>query len=50
MREEFLYYVWQDKLLPIGVKTLFNEEVVIVHPGLRNHDSGPDFFNARVKM
>ena len=50
MREEFLYYVWQYKLLPIGVKTLFNEEVVIVHPGLRNHDSGPDFFNARVKI
>lgn len=49
MSEAFLYFVWQyqyfwnNKLI-----TTDGETVQILHPGFRNHDSGPDFTNARL--
>ena len=49
MPEVFLYFVWQyqyfwnNKLI-----TTDGETVQILHPGFRNHDSGPDFTNARL--
>jgi hypothetical protein len=30
--------------------TVDNQEVKIISPGIQNHDSGPDFFNARIKI
>jgi len=50
MREEFVYYLWQYRLLPPILQTTLGEPVVVVSPGIRNHDSGPDFFNARVRI
>lgn len=50
MQEEFLCYLWQFKLIPIGLKTLDQEEIEVILPGQRNRDSGPDFFNARVRI
>ena len=50
MREEFVYYLWQYRLLPQELQTTTGEPVEVVSPGIRNNDSGPDFFNARVRI
>ena len=49
MKEEFLHYIWEnclydaDKLIDGNGK-----KIVVISPGEHNHDSGPDFFNARI--
>lgn len=51
MKEEFLYYLWQNKLLlrdPLLLES--GETVEIIHPGVRNYESGPDFHNARIRI
>jgi Protein of unknown function (DUF2851) len=51
MKEEFLYYIWQNKLLlkdPLLLES--GEKLEIVHPGIRNFESGPDFTNARIRI
>jgi hypothetical protein len=51
MKEEFLHYVWKygfyhaDKL-----KDEDGNLIEVIHPGDYNHDSGPDFFNARIRI
>lgn len=51
MSEYFLHYIWQfqyfDKL---ELLTSEGEEVKVFHPGYRNIHSGPDFYNARVRI
>lgn len=47
--EELMYFVWQQRLA-FPSATLAGEPLDIVHPGLRNLDAGPDFFNAKLKM
>jgi hypothetical protein len=51
MKEEFLHYLWKyslyctDKLVdPEG------QLIEVIHPGEYNRDSGPDFFNARLRI
>jgi len=50
MREELVYYLWQHRLLPQQLVTTHGEPIEIIHPGTRNMDSGPDYFNARVRI
>ena len=33
-----------------GLKTTDGQEVEVIDPGLHNHNAGPDFFNAKVKI
>ena len=47
--EELMYYVWQQRLFS-SILTLDDTPIEIIHPGLRNLDAGPDFFNAKVKI
>jgi len=47
--EELMYYVWQQRLFS-SITTLDDSNLEIIHPGLRNLDAGPDFFNAKVKI
>ena len=52
LNEELLSYIWFHQLYEfnrISVKGT-NEQVVIIDSGTRNTDSGPDFFNARVRI
>lgn len=49
MNEEFLYYLWLNQLFSIELTTS-DEKIAILHPGQRNTNSGPDFFNARIKI
>lgn len=49
--EQLLQYVWKHKIYPFSGLTTTNGEVVeVIDPGLQNHDAGPDFFNAKLKM
>ncbi len=49
--EEFLQYIWENKLFySEDLKTLQGEKLEIINVGKRNTDSGPDFFNARIKI
>lgn len=51
INENFLHYIWKHRLFQVSnLKTITGEFVTIVAPGLHNHDSGPDFFNAKVKI
>ena len=50
MKEEFIYYLWENRLLHLDLKTTDNEEITILSVGIRNHDSGADFVNARIKI
>ena len=49
--EEFLQYVWENRLFAAdNLKTVNGELLEILSIGKRNTDSGPDFFNAKIKI
>jgi len=49
--EQLLQYTWKHKMLPLtGLETTDGRQVEIIDPGLQNHNAGPDFFNAKVKI
>jgi hypothetical protein len=51
MTEEFLWYIWKFRLFDtIELKTTRGEAIQVIKPGEQNYDSGPDFFNARIKI
>ena len=50
MKEDFLYYLWSYYLKGQDLKTVDDYTVVIDKPGRRNVNSGPDFFDARVRI
>lgn len=51
MKEEFLHYLWKYNLYDAD-KLVDNEgnKIAVLHPGEYNRDSGPDFFNARLRI
>ena len=50
--EQLLHYVWKHKLWPLHpLETTDGRSVEVVDPGLYNRrNSGPDFFNAKLKI
>ena len=49
--EQLLHYVWKHKMYPLGeLTTTDGRTVEVIDPGLHNHNAGPDFFNAKVKI
>ncbi len=50
MKEEWLHFIWKMKRLPLNLKTKKGESIEIIHPGIHNLDSGPDFFEAKIKI
>ena len=51
MKEELLHAAWQFGLFDkTNLITDEGEEVEILHPGLYNKNSGPDFFNGRIRL
>lgn len=51
MTEEFLHYVWQYRNFNNScLKAHTGESIEIIKPGDHNHNAGPDFFNAIVKI
>ncbi len=51
MQEDFLHYIWKHKKLDISsIITTEKEVITIVSVGQHNLNSGPDFFNAQLKI
>jgi hypothetical protein len=50
MTEEFLHYIWQYRLYKPELVLQTGEKLEVIHPGTYNTDSGPDFFNARIRI
>ncbi len=50
MNEEFLSFLWKYRLYDTDNMVSDGENIEIIHSGDRNCDSGPDFFNARIKI
>ena len=51
MKEEFIHYVWKHQMF--SKKTLFTTEkknVIVQSVGQHNHNSGPDFLNAKIEI
>lgn len=47
--EELMYYVWQQRMFQ-SIVMLDDTPIEIIHPGMRNLDAGPDFFNAKIRI
>ncbi|MCF7560401.1 DUF2851 family protein [Sabulilitoribacter multivorans] len=51
MQEDFLHYIWKHKKFQVThLKTTNNEAVSVNNVGQHNLNSGPDFFNAQIKI
>lgn len=51
MKEEFLQFIWEHHLFAkTKLLTVDGKPVEILSTGRPNYDSGPDFFNARIKI
>ncbi|HXC06420.1 MAG TPA: DUF2851 family protein [Bacteroidia bacterium] len=51
MTEEFLHYIWKFRNYEFReLQAVTGEQLEILSPGAHNRDSGPDFFNARIRI
>jgi hypothetical protein len=51
MKEDFLHYIWKHQLFSNRQLILTEGKKVVVHStGKHNHNSGPDFFNAKIEI
>lgn len=51
MNENYLHFLWKNKRLPLnGLQTVDGEKIEILHAGVYNLDSGPDFFNGQIVL
>ncbi len=51
MKEEFLHFIWENKLFEKdSLSTVDGEPLQIIHPGRHNTHAGPDFFDARIRI
>jgi len=51
MQENFLHYIWKHKKIKFNnLKTTIGESIVVLAVGQHNFNSGPDFFNAKLKI
>lgn len=51
VKEEILQFIWQHKLTSTSeFISTSNNKIKILHFGTLNHDAGPDFFNAKIKV
>jgi hypothetical protein len=51
MNEDFLQFIWNLGLYDVSsLKTDDGEKVQVIFAGIRNRDSGPDFYNAKIRI
>ena len=50
MKEEYLHFVYRTKLLGNSFRTVSGESIEILEFGIHNHNSGPDFLEAKIKL
>jgi len=50
-KENFLHYIWRLQYFKkANLCTTSGESIQVLDPGIYNHDAGPDFSNARVRI
>ncbi len=49
IKEDLLHHIWKFRLFKTPLLDLDDLPIELVDPGQHNHDSGPDFFNARIR-
>jgi len=51
MREDLLHFIWKTRHFAFNGQTTSDGELIeVIHPGEYNSDSGPDFFNAKIRI
>jgi hypothetical protein len=50
MNETFMSYLWKYRYLSPEITTESGDLLTVFHPGDQNTESGPDFFNARIRI
>lgn len=50
MKEDFLHYIWKYRLFTAPLLTEAGEVVEVLSPGIHNHNAGPDFSDARLRI
>lgn len=50
MREELLHYIWKFQQFDASQLSYAQEPISIFNPGIHNHDAGPDFKDAHIKI
>ncbi len=50
MSEDFLHYLWQNRLFARQLTTSDGEPITIISTGFHNHNAGPDFSDARLTI
>jgi len=51
MKEQYIAHIWKYRLYQYEhLTTVKNIPLEVIHPGTLNHDSGPDFFNAKIRI
>jgi hypothetical protein len=51
MKESFLHFIWELQYFhKKNLTTCQGDEIHIIHPGISNTDSGPDFSNAKIRI
>lgn len=51
IREELLHYIWQLQAYDqIDLVSTDGAKVEVLNPGILNHNAGPDFINAKIKI
>lgn len=50
LKEDFLHYIWKNRLFRLPLTLISGEDVEVLDVGQHNHDSGPDFFNAKIRI
>lgn len=51
MNENYLHFLWKNKRIPFSnLQTIDGKQVEILQVGIHNLDSGPDFFNGKIRI
>lgn len=50
MKEIFLMYLWENKLIKPGLFTMDGRKIEVLFPGTKNSHSGPDFLDGRIRI
>ncbi len=51
LMEQLLHFTWMHRIFPAPtLRAASGETIEVVDTGLHNHNSGPDFFNAKVRI
>ncbi len=50
IREEFLHFIWKYELFDSEYLYFQDQKIEVIDPGQHNFSSGPDFFNAKIRI